>query len=351
LHWPNKTRQLASLIAGKSTSKQQERQVMIGFPLSTFKRSLSRVPAHRTKRPELTLNVVDAVGPDLLERLKDEYGDIGICALARRLPAAELLERLTFDQLCKMRYNQSAEMQKSVEQLFDNNPEYALVRKIESSMWRWGVGAGVWNEVVDAYDGMRNFKVPVDGFDVSLDFTTYYNERGYSSESRTYLDGVFGFLVHYKGEHVMTVGFSVMHGRRILVQQVQLARRKGNRFLFRLPANRVEFFLDCFASAFPRHVLCMADGSDIGDVSLQSYKANLDYVLCELEEKQEPRHLQAKVDLEARIAHLTADLPRLAAIYADTGRFKKGDQLNVNGVRHYRLAAAQQDARAGEKLD
>src|SRR3546814_1923886 len=62
--------------------------------------------------------------------------------------------------------------------------------------------------------------------------------------SRTPLDGVFAYLVQYKGEHVMTLGFSLINDRQILLQQVQLKNRTGNRWLFRFPENRLEFIID-----------------------------------------------------------------------------------------------------------
>jgi hypothetical protein len=315
---------------------------MIGFPLDTFNNTLTRVPVHRTKNPALTLNIAEAFGADLLEELKDDYGDVGVQTLVRRLPASVLLEKLTFDQLCKVFYSRLFMMDRSVEDLFEDSLAHAIVQKIASSMWRWGCGSGVWNEVVDTYNCIRDFNIPLDGFAVSLDFVRGTNERGYARDSQTYLDGIFGFLVHYKGEHVMTLGFSIMKGRRVLVQQVQLTQRKGNRFLFKLPPNRVEFFLACFASAFPRHRLCMADGGDIGNVSLQSYERQLEHVLDRIKDKPEPRHLQAKVECEQKIAHLTAELPRLAALYANTGKFTQTQSFQVNHVRHYALSASPQ---------
>jgi hypothetical protein len=207
-------------------------------------------------------------------------------------------------------------------------------------MWRWGCGDRSWNEVVDAYNGIRNFSLGVDGFELRLDFTTWFNYRGYSRESRTFLDGVFGFLVYYKGEHVMTLGFSFARDRRLLVQQVQLTKRKGNRFLFKLPANRVEWILQRFGEAFPNHVLCIADGGDIANSHLKSYKEALQS-FKEMETRgqadaEDRKHIEI---LESKVTHLTADLPRLRDFYANVGCFTRGEEFKSNGVRHYALAA------------
>src|SRR3546814_4012996 len=78
--------------------------------------------------------------------------------------------------------------------------------------------------------------------------------------SRTPLDGVFAYLVQYKGEHVMTLGFSIINDRQILLQQVQLKNRTGNRWLFRFPENRLEFIIDKFRSAFRGYRIHIVDG-------------------------------------------------------------------------------------------
>jgi hypothetical protein len=324
-----------------SFAKQlHEGHEMIGYSLDMFKNSLTRVPAHRRAKPRLTVDIEGIFGADRVARLKDHFSGMDIQQIAGHIPLEACQKWFTFDQLCKLRYNRSSTMERTVEKAFEDEPEYAIVHKIQNSMWRWGCGSGVWNEVVDAYNAIRSFTIPVEGFEVRLDFTTYYNERGRSRESRTYLDGVFGFLVYYKGEHVMTLGFSIMAGRRVLVQQVQLTKRKGNRFLFRLPENRVEFFLQCFAKAFPLHTLCIADGGDIASINIASYKNSLDKVLDYMKSYPDEDRVEEKEYLETSVSHLTADLPRLTAIYANTGSFARSDQFfTVNRVRHYPLAA------------
>lgn len=312
---------------------------MIGYPLDLFKNELTHVAEEHAEYPGRTVPFEKIFGATRMKRLKEYFGKIEIAEMIRRIPVEGYLKHFTFDQMAKLRYNQLFTMEKSVETLYEENPEYSIVRKIGNSMWRWGSGSGVWNEVVDAYNGIRNFKIPVDGFEVRLDFTTYCNPRGMSRESRTYLDGVFGFLVYYKGEHVMTLGFSVMAERRILVQQVQLTKRKGNRFLFRLPANRVEFFLQCFEAAFPHHTLCIVDGADVAQENIDSYKWSLGNVLDWMKSYKDEDRTDEKEYLEARIAHLTADVPRLTSLYAETGRFTRTGNFRVNGIRHYPLAA------------
>jgi hypothetical protein len=318
---------------------------MKGYPLTMFTDELTRVPEQFQANPACTFDIEKAVGRDVLEWAQRRYRESDTDTLIGRLPKEVFLKRLSFDQLCKYKYGRIFTMDSSVDDMFRYDPKHAIFYKIKSSMWRWGYGSGVWNEVVDAYEGIRRFAIPRDGFEIRLDFTTGLNPYGYSREADVFLDGVFGFLVYYKGEHVMTLGFSFMEGRRLLVQQVQLTHRKGNRFLFKLPANRVEFFLHCFAEAFPQHELCIADGSDIGRKSLQSYKARLAEVLKSLlaeprpDAREEKEYLEEKAYLHAKIEHLTADFDRVAAVYANTGRFSRKDQFEVLDIRHYPLAA------------
>ena len=313
---------------------------MKGYSQTLFKHDLTRVPAHCTKNPGSTLPLAKILGATVLERAADCFGNIEPHELVRRLPAKVFQKKFTFDQLCKTRYGQLFTMDSSVEELFRNDPEYHIVQKIQNSMWRWGCGNGVWNELVDAYNGLRSFSIQRPDFDVRLDFTTGYNERGYSQEARVYLDGVFGILIYYKGEHVLTLGFSFMKGRHLLVQQIQLAKRKGNRFLFKIPANRVEFLLQRLSVAFPRHKLCMVDGLDICKTNLCSYRNGLDQVMAR--SSLDGHDLEEKQALELSIAHLTADTSRLVELYANTGSFKRESVIKVNSIRHYTLRCASQ---------
>lgn len=257
--------------------------------------------------------------------------------------------------MCKVRYSSDIMMDDSVEKLFKEDPRYEIVHKIVNSMWRWGAGRRVWNEVVDAYDAIRRFTVPIEGMEVRLDYTTSYNERGRARHSNTFLDGVFAFLLYYRGEHVMTLGFSIMKGRKLLIQQVQLRKRKGNRWLFKLPQHRMEFFLKLFRESFPDHHFYIADGGEVVGTSLNSYRRGLvearersaraEQKLAravndedrEWHERDLIRSVERQKELTTSIAHLEEDLPRLKAFYRDVGCFNLGASLEVNEVTHYEL--------------
>lgn len=308
---------------------------MLGYQLTRFSSDLYKVPVHRNKEPATAAETMKILGPSIQRWAADEELDDGMAI--RQLSAKILSDRLSFDQFCKFQYGQYIMMHSTVDELFKQAPEFALVDKIKHSMWRWGCGDGVWNELVDAYIGIRTFEIPIAGFEVRLDFTTGHNERGYSRESRIFLDGVFGFLVYYRGEHVMTLGFSVMKGRQLLVQQVQLVKQKGNRFLYLLPSDRMQFALDCFARSFPCHTLCVIDGRDLGQVSLDSYQLAIDLAKDRLSQRSDKRDREEMKVLQEKLAHLRADIPRLEAFYRDNGAYARGKEFKVNGIRHYRL--------------
>ncbi len=229
-----------------------------GIALSTYEQgALRKVPFHLDRKPNRSFDLGARLGGRAVEWLRERFGDedgIDLPAVVHCIPM-EIYRNLSLDEMCKVRFSTRTMMQQSVEDAFKGEPRYAVYHKITSSMWRWGCGRPAWNEVVDVYEGIRRFDFGHSDFEVTLDHSTSFNECGYSEHSRTFLDGVFGYLVHHRGEHVMTLGFSVMSGRRLLIQQVQLRNRRGNRWLFKLPRNHLEHAVERFRESFPRHRL------------------------------------------------------------------------------------------------
>lgn len=159
---------------------------------------------------------------------------------------------------------------------FEKNFNYEIIRKLSNSMWRWEMSyksITSWNTIVDAYNCIRSVKI--DNFDITLDYTTSCNEKGYSKFSRTYLDGVFAFLIHYNGEHVMTIGFTVLSNHRILINQVQLVKKHGNRFLFKM-GNRIEWSIDLFHTFFKNFNIYLIKGIDLSQSIYEQYKSQYD---------------------------------------------------------------------------
>ncbi len=264
----------------------------------------------------------------------------------------------SFDDICKMHHSSFVQMHRTVRDLFENETHYEVVRKIQSSMWRWGVGSDVWNEVVEAYKNICNFSLGLDSdFDITLDHSSYYNECGYSKYSRTYLDGALAYLVHYKGEHVMTIGFSITKGKKILIQQIQLKKQKGNRWLYKLPKNRLEFIINLFQKNFPGYTLFVIGGESLVNKTLKAYKSKHEQVQewitdCKRNHDYYILNGRTVVDLVRRlrdyedelqeygkrIEHVEFHSKRLIDLYTNCGTFSIAKKpLIINRLYHYRV--------------
>jgi hypothetical protein len=82
-------------------------------------------------------------------------------------------------------------------------------------------------------------------------------------------------LVYHGDEHVLTIGFSVAQDDRLLVTQIQLAKPKGNRFLYKLPLHYVDYVLARFTLAFPHFEILLVDGESLGENELAQYRSGL----------------------------------------------------------------------------
>lgn len=261
---------------------------------------------------------------------------------------------VSFDELCKLRSSSMFSMHESVEKWFGAVGQYELVRKIKSSLWRWSYFDGDWNQVVSAYNAIRNFSLELsDDFELRLDFTTGYNERGYSKFSRTFFDGVFGFLLYYKGKHVMTIGFSILKDRQVVITQFQTTEQRGNRFLYKLPT-KPEDFLDYvvtqFKVAFVDYRVGVADGSSLVrrvledyfrsrrsnqrmlDDALRYHKRERDKKMRKAIRKSTLRHTETLKKIDACIAHIVKDAPRLRAQYGRLPNHRVVGEIKAQGI-------------------
>lgn len=325
-----------------------------GVPLSSFVETLTRVADEHAEKPVRSFDALGRMGDNVRKYMLARYKSLDIEKHTAELPH-QAFRNLTQDELAKVIVSSTDPLSSQERDRHDEQPTQFLVRKIRSSMWRWGLDQGDWNQVVDAYDAIRSFNLGAPGFTVTLDHTKWTHEHGASAHAGVWLDGVFAYLVHWKGEHVMTIGFSVCSGRRVLIQQVQNVNRHGNRWMFRLPANRIEHVLERFAAAFPLHTLHIADGAETANQYLRSYRKALDSTKVTIadyrrrielgigEREDLERYLDEEVESECglvvKIGHLSAERKRLKALYSDTGRFKRGAAFKMREIRHYALAA------------
>jgi hypothetical protein len=277
-------------------------------------------------------------------------GEFSFSEEYHRLPL-KMFSGFSFDEFCKLRYSSRILMDKTVCDFFETHAQHEVVRKIESSMWRWSHSEGTWNEVVEAYDCLRRFTFVADpDFEVRLDYSTYHNPCGYSKFSRVFIDGALAYLVYYKRKHVMTIGFSILADKHLLIQQVQSAQRTGNRYLYKLPANRIEFVIDLFRKNFPLYTLHVIDGGDLARKLLGDYRGAL-----ERTEERYNRQLKSGPSslfspeytaelqddcelLRVKIRDLETNTPKLDAFYRNAGRFKLSRRPKEFGrLRHRRV--------------
>jgi hypothetical protein len=329
--------------------------MLLGISLENYDQTLSRVSREFDETPHESFDAIGALGPDVLAYVIANFGEDYVFDMAISYLPFAVFERLTFDQAAKIRYSAGRNFDSKIENAFDADPSHELLRKIKSSIWRWSMGDKSWNEIVDAYAAIRSFDLGLENFTVTLDHTSGYNELGMGKHSRTPLDGVFAYLVHYKGEHVMTIGFSVINGRQILLQQVQLKNRSGNRWLFRFPANRLEFIIDRFRSAFKGFRIHLVDGQSAGEKIVRAYSDSHSHVkklkadtqsrikrgIGDVAEQKRDlaRHRAKDRELRENIRHLKGDLPRLAAFYSGIGRYQLGTPYRKNDLTHYAILA------------
>lgn len=330
---------------------------MIGIELSSLNETLTPVAEEHALKPVRSFDALGRMGDKVRRYMLAMHSSENLEQHASDLPH-QAFRNLTQDELAKVIVSSNNLFLTKERDRYDEQPVQLVVRKIRNSMWKWGSSHGDWNQLVDTYEGIRSFDLDVPGFEVTLDCTTWLHGRGGSIHARVWLDGTFAYLVHWKGEHVMTIGFSVTDDRRLLIQQVQNVNRHGNRWMFRLPANRVEHILTRFAAAFPRHNLHIADGAETADVYLEEYckaretvqKGIADYrnrlarfKLTADERASLNKYLNQKVEheceLTVKIGHLSEERRRLKDLYAGTGRFARGAVYKVNAIRHYALAA------------
>jgi hypothetical protein len=139
-----------------------------------------------------------------------------------------------------------------------------LVWKVQHALWRYSCGCSRdYPRFVDCHNGLGRLTVDLPGFDVRITHTRSINTAAWAAHGRDkpiYLDASFGTLVYYRGRHVMTIGFAPSECG-VLIAQVQLREKHGNRFLYKLPMSYLDFALDLIQRAFPRDALYLVTGA------------------------------------------------------------------------------------------
>lgn len=185
------------------------------------------------------------------------------------LPLVILRQAFSTNELCRLAYESVISCPIHDELHYD--PNFRVIGKIHSSLWHWSHGRPNYNHVPYWYNALTRFDFGIADTQVRLDYATYHNEFGHSKYTRTYVDGAFAYLVYYKGEHVLTIGFSVScYG--LLISQIQMKHKKGNRWLFKLPKHYVEYVVQKMAEAYHDTPIWLVDGLSLADRIRNSYR-------------------------------------------------------------------------------
>ena len=266
-----------------------------GIPLLYIRKFLTNpkyflypVPEEFNKKPDETVPFIEKLLP-IKEELEEELMDLSEIK-PYNLPE-EYFYPFTFDEICKLYY--SSVIQMRIEQWFvksasrDRLPEpkipYKIFHKLESSQHQYGY-TNDWNGLVSAYYQLADFDLNLPDFSVTLDMTEAFKAFGSSEYTNTYLDGPMGYLIHYKGIHVLTIGFTLSYDFKLLINQVQVKSKKGKKtpeamnarkWLYKLPRPYLEYIIDRMRVAFPNFELYLVEGVSLADRIKRSYGPDL----------------------------------------------------------------------------
>lgn len=250
-----------------------------GFPASFYAGTVLRtVPAEHAAEPPIPtpqecLARFRANHDDYIEEYHEGkktdkwYTPIEWDGAYRHFPYEMLADTFTFEELLRIQWRDC--IMSSISEEVDRNPAYMLFRKIRSSMWHWG-WKDDWNLFVRAFNAIKAFDFGVEGFETYIDHASWHNEYGYCQWSRQYCDGSLCFNIVYKGELVLRIGYSISKDG-VMLTQVQTCKKKGNRWLYKLPRHYFDHCVHQMRKAFRGFKLWLVDGDSMADYILRGY--------------------------------------------------------------------------------
>jgi len=181
----------------------------------------------------------------------------------------ELLEPVfSFEELLRLRHEEV--IMSSFGEWFDAH--HPFLRKIMFAHWHYGCDRD-WNMLVRHLEGFKRLSVDLPDFDVRIVHTRTINQCAWAWAEglrNLYLDASFGLLLYHRGEHVLTWSFApCRYG--ILVAQAQLRRKRGNRFLFKLPKHYLDLGLDILTHAFTDEPIWLIGGKSSVEATRRNY--------------------------------------------------------------------------------
>ncbi len=155
---------------------------------------------------------------------------------------------------------------------------HPFINKVFNTHWLYGASNSAkvqdFNHIIACFDKLRSLTFAPD-FEIKLTYAPAHNKQGYSphfnekGQKSLYIDASMAMCIYHKGKHVLTVGFAPCR-RGVVVAQVQLREKHGNRFLYKLPKKYLDVALDSLYRAFGDEVW-LVTGESAAKAVVQSY--------------------------------------------------------------------------------
>lgn len=287
-----------------ASPKIRDSKRLWGIPLSELRGDeLYYVLEEFAYKPDKTLDLLEILSPHSKAIIR-EYGNWGVKILddlqtdhaswiIRELDL-EYWSEASFDEVCKIAFSDNGNTlsnlfkrdtyrrrsyslsapphSKSAE---DMTEVYEFVWKLRSSLMFYGRAYDAnWNSLVTGYYAIPDFDFGP-GFEVRFDHNRPMNSWGlafhieqqirdrekslpgiswdekqeYWRNNKLYIDGIFIYLIYYRGKHVLSIGFS-LGDNEVYLGQIQVRNLKGNRWLYKIPGGYFNYTVQRMAEHF-----------------------------------------------------------------------------------------------------
>ena len=163
----------------------------------------------------------------------------------RYLDPMSLSTWLTTDEMNRLVFNDV--IQSEVGEYFRLNPRYYILDKIRHSIHSYG-STKDYNIFVRHYNAIRRFDFGPN-FETRLDYCNWCSEKGHGLCTGQWMDSSFLFLISLEGEPVLKISFATTD-IGCVVAQIQLVKKKGNRWLYKMKKPVVEYAMSRMAAAW-----------------------------------------------------------------------------------------------------
>jgi len=275
-----------------------------------------------------------------------------------QLKCQNMIEEFSLTDICKLKHSCVYSKGMKFNLALESEIAPLVMDRIRLSAWHNHYHTLKWAEMVQVYNSLRTFSVGLADFSVAFDHTTGCNPKGYTrnylkestDHPRLFIDGELALIVSYKGSPVLVMSFNVSRPTRnaapaIYIRQIQMMKKTGNRWLFKLPCHYMEFFAMRMRAAFPHNEIFLIRGDVLGNEILDGYVKLLQRTEETLKEDRqfsaayraseeaEAQHLREKIQ-----AMKTEVIERMRRNYGKrscSGRFtrrRKGDYFHLKFV-------------------